>query len=196
MTDKGTIGVYDDMADDYARRFSGWEVNPRLAAFIAALPKGGAVLDLGCGPGAASAAMAQAGLKVTALDASRQMARIAKETHGIDVVVAGFDWVTGEAEYDGVWASFSLLHAPREEMAGHLARLHKALKPGGRLMLGLKRGTGAARDSIGRLYTYYEVEEVDALLRTAGFTPFDTEFGEDVGLDGTTAPWLITHARA
>lgn len=38
------------------------------------------------------------------------------------------------AAYDGVWAGACLLHVPRDELAGVLARIHRALKPEGRSM--------------------------------------------------------------
>ncbi|MEL7276154.1 MAG: class I SAM-dependent methyltransferase [Pseudomonadota bacterium] len=196
MTDRKTIDVYDARAADYAARFGAPRPDPRLDAFIAALPAGGHVLDLGCGPGKAAAVMVAAGLQVTALDASAEMARLAREQHGIEVTVAGFDAIEGEALFDGVWASFSLLHAEREDMPRHLAALHRALKPGGRLMLGLKRGAGTHRDGIGRRYTFYETEDLAPLLATAGFTVTETELGEEAGLDGTVSPWIITHAHA
>ncbi|MEL6425126.1 MAG: class I SAM-dependent methyltransferase, partial [Pseudomonadota bacterium] len=90
----------------------------------------------------------------------------------------------------------SLLHAEREDMPRHLAALHRALKPGGRLMLGLKRGAGTHRDGIGRRYTFYEAEDLAPLLATSGFTVTETERGEEAGLDGTVSPWIITHAYA
>ena len=193
MTDRETIALYDARAADYADLVA--EPSPRLAAFIAALPPGGRALDLGCGPGAAAATMAAAGLEVDALDASAGMVALARERYSVAARQGTFaDVDTGRA-HDGVWANFSLLHAPRAEMPDHLARLHAALAPGGLLHIGLKTGTGERRDGIGRLYTYYTDEEITGLLEAAGFAVIDRETGRETGFDGVEADWIILWAR-
>ena len=58
------------------------------------------------------------------------------------------------AAYDGVWASACLLHVPRDELAGVLARIHRALKPEGLFYASYKVGHGDGRDSFGRYYNY------------------------------------------
>ncbi|MEO1734255.1 MAG: class I SAM-dependent methyltransferase, partial [Pseudomonadota bacterium] len=117
MTDQETIAVYDAKADDYAAMADDYSrTDPILAAFIADCPPGGRVLDLGCGTGAAAATMASAGLTVDALDASEEMVRRAAALPGVTAHQATFDDVTGEGIYDGIWANFSLLHAPRADM--------------------------------------------------------------------------------
>ena len=196
MSDPQTIGVYDARAAEYAAKTDQYNTtDPRLAAFIAACPAGGRVLDLGCGPGRAAAGMAQAGLVVEAVDASAAMVEMAGRHPGVTARQARFDEIAGTAAYDGIWANFSLLHAPRAEFPRHLAALHRALKPGGVFLIGLKLGKGAARDRIGRRYTYYSEEDLMDHLRTAGFTPTDVKHGSGEGLDGTTAPWISVLAH-
>ena len=59
----------------------------------------------------------------------------------------------------------------------------------------MKTGTGAERDGIGRYYAFYTEGELDALLRDAGFQPFDKTTGEEVGLAGTVDPWVTLLCR-
>jgi SAM-dependent methyltransferase len=196
MPDPDTIRVYNERAADYADLTdSDNSSDPRLAAFIAACPKGGHVFDLGCGPGAAAAAMARAGLRVTATDASPEMVALAARHPGVTARQALFDDVTGTDIYDGIWASFCLLHAPRADFPSHLAALHQALKPGGMFFIGMKLGSGQSRDSIGRLYTYYSAPELDNFLTEAGFTPQSHDFGTSVGLSGTEAGHVLVTAH-
>jgi len=194
--DRQTVDLYTEKAADYAARFHSDEPSPRLEAFIDALPEGGHALDLGCGTGSAAARMRDRGLTVTAIDASPGMAALARERFGLDVTVGTFDDVTGSDIYDGIWASFSLLHADRADMPRHLAAIHRALKPGGRFVIGLKSGEGTRRDALGRRYTYYTEDELKDLLAAAGFTPEKTETGSGKGLDGTVAPWIVVTAHA
>ncbi|TDK46748.1 class I SAM-dependent methyltransferase [Antarcticimicrobium luteum] len=196
MSDPKTIAIYDDRAAEYAGMTDQYNTtDPRLVAFIAACPEGGRVLDLGCGPGAAAARMAEAGLAVDAVDASAAMVEMAARHPGVTARHATFDDIAGEALYDGIWANFSLLHAPRTDFPRHLSGLHRALKPGGVFLIGLKLGKGEARDRIGRLYTYYTEDDLMDYLRAAGFTPTDIKHGQGEGLDGTVSPWISVIAH-
>lgn len=139
MSDTKTIGVYDVRAADYARENDAHaNEDAQLGAFIAACPSGGKVLDLGCGPGAAASRMAESGLKVDATDASAEMIALAAKHPGVTARQATFDQIGGTAIYDGIWASFSLLHASRAAFPDHLAALHTALKPNGIFCIGMK----------------------------------------------------------
>ncbi|WP_299780909.1 bifunctional 2-polyprenyl-6-hydroxyphenol methylase/3-demethylubiquinol 3-O-methyltransferase UbiG [uncultured Roseobacter sp.] len=196
MSDDETLKVYANRAQDYAKRFSDdSKQNAHLMAFISALPTGGHALDLGCGPGHAAAAMADAGLRVTALDPVPEMIELAAAHAGVTAQVASFDDIAGTDLYDGIWANFCLLHAPRAAMPRHLAALAQALKPGGRFHIGMKTGTGSKRDPIGRLYTYYTDAELSGLLEDAGLTVTERTTGREKGLDGVPADWICLAAH-
>lgn len=191
MSDDKTLRVYDAKAADYAAILGADPVsNAALAQFIAALPMGGRVLDLGCGPGTWARVMVEAGLAVEAWDASDGMVAMASEVPGLTVRKALFQDLDAEAAYDGIWANFSLLHAPHAQMPAHLARIARALKPGGVAHFGLKEGDGEARDKIGRFYSYHRPDAFCAQLREAGLRPGAVRQGADKGLDGTVAPWF------
>ena len=186
--DRETIAVYDAKAQDYADMVSR-DSHPGLDAFLAAVPEGARVLDLGCGTGAMAEKMMAAGRIVDATDASAAMVELA-QARGVPARVATFDDLDADATYDGIWANFSLLHAPRADLPRHLAAIHGALKPGGYFHIGVKLGTGEARDALGRFYTYYGEDELEERLAEAGFTPITRKHGTGRGLDGTRAPWI------
>ncbi|SDE26490.1 class I SAM-dependent DNA methyltransferase [Ruegeria marina] len=197
MSDLETIRVYDRRATDYAAMTDGYNAaDPELEAFLAALPQDAHVLDLGCGPGTSAAAMARAGIQVTATDASAEMVAMAARHPGVDARLATFDEIAELAEYDGVWANFSLLHAPRQAFPEHLVAIRRALKPGGLFHIALKLGTGEARDAIGRFYSYYSGDELETLMQDAGFAILQRSFGSGPGLDGTVSDWIAVRARA
>lgn len=196
MTDKQTLDVYAARADDYAKLVAKDGTPRALPPFTDALPPGGTVLDWGCGAGSAAAAMRDLGFTVTATDASPEFAALVERTYGIKVRVETFDDLDAENAFDGIWASFSLLHAPKAKMARHLASAYRALKPGGQFYLGMKLGDGEARDTIGRFYAYYTEAELEGLLADAGFTITHRRHGEEPGLDGQMWPFLLIYAHA
>ena len=191
MSDKETIDVYNARAATYADTFARTKPDADLLAFMDAIIPKGHILDLGCGPGNSAAMMQAAGFTVEATDASPEMIRIAREQHKVDARLATFDDIAGTDLYNGIWANFSLLHAPKADMPRHLSALRETLKPGGIFHIGLKIGDDANRDKIGRLYSYYQEDELKHLLANAGFTPRTTRLGAESGLDGTVAPFII-----
>ncbi|WP_425039848.1 class I SAM-dependent DNA methyltransferase [Primorskyibacter sp. S187A] len=192
VSDAQTIGVYDARAEEYADLTSGIAQDPRLIDFIERLPDGGRVLDLGCGPGAAAAVMAQSGRDVLAWDASQGMVELAARGAGVTAQHRVFDDLA-ELEGDslaGVWANFSLLHASRAALPGYLRQIAHTLMPGGVFLMAVKSGEGEERDKIGRHYTYFTEEELRARLHEAGFTPVRFDQGRDTGLSGEDADWI------
>lgn len=193
--DDTTLRVYAQKAGEYEGMIAAAGDDPALAAFIAALPRGAQVLDLGCGPGHSAAAMAHAGLRVDATDAVAEMVAMTAARPGVRAWQATFDEIAGDDIYDGIWANFSLLHAPKADFPRHLGALRRPLKPGGLFHIGMKTGTGERRDRLGRHYAYYAQAELSAALRAAGFAPFATQTGTDTGLDGSDAPWVTIAAH-
>ena len=193
--DRKTLDVYAKQAGAYSNLVAGDADFPNMPEFLALLPKVADILDLGCGPGRAAAAMRDMGHRVTATDASAEMAEVARDRYGIEVQVASFDALDAVAAYDGIWANFSLLHARKSEIPRHLSAVARALRPGGVLSIGLKTGTGEKRDSLGRFYAYYEDAEITGLLADAGLHVTNRITGEGPGLDGEIAPWMILTAR-
>lgn len=193
--DPETIRVYDGAAETYRARFGKREASADLLAFAALLPAGGAVLDLGCGPGTSALHLQARGFAVDAMDASSEMVAIARSA-GFPARQAAFEALDVVDAYDGVWANFSLLHAPRAALPDHFAAIRRALRPEGIFHVGMKIGTGHARDRLGRLYTYVGVEELSSLVARAGFEVLATETGEGEGLTGDVEPQLVLRARA
>ena len=192
MSDARTLAVYEARAEAYD--VLGGPPDAEMVAFAEALPEGGRVLDLGCGPGTAARRLVDLGLTVEAWDASEAM--VAKtRARGVDTRVARFEDLEAEAAYDGVWAAFSLLHAPRADLPGLLDRVARALRPGGRLHLGMKTGAGERRDGLGRFYAFWSVEELRALLETRGLSVVSVREGEEAGLAGTVDPFCVIAAR-
>ena len=195
MIDDETIAAYNSQVDAYANLTGSAPPDPHLAPFAAQVKPGGHILDLGCGPAHEAAELRSRGFSVDPVDASPEMVRLANETHNIGARLASFDDIDGTDAYDGIWANFSLLHAPAEDFPRHLAALHRALKPGGHFHIAMKLGTASARDRLGRHYSYYSQPELSEHLSQAGFVIDETTTGEIMGLAGDIEPWIALRAR-
>ncbi|MDI3560323.1 class I SAM-dependent methyltransferase [Bradyrhizobium sp. Arg816] len=164
--DEATLQFYRQNPEVYA----GWAkaVSTRLRGFLALLPPGGAILELGCGAGNHSAVMLAEGFSVRATDGSPEMAEIASRRLGHPVEAMRFDQLDAHEAYDGVWASACLLHVPRDELAGILGKIHRALKPSGVFYASYKMGEDDGRDSLGRYYSYVSREWLEMTYASAG----------------------------
>lgn len=192
--DKATLDFYDDEAPVYAPWSAPKAKFAWLEKFLSLAPETGRLLDYGCGGGWAAKQMLEAGYDVDAFDGSAGLAKEATALTGLDVKVMRFEEFSAKDCYDGIWASFCLLHVPRAEMPANLARIHVALKPGGVLYLGLKAGSGEKRDSLGRFYSYFEPEFITKLLADAGFSDTQIRLRDGEGYDG--APEKSMHVYA
>jgi SAM-dependent methyltransferase len=197
MSDPTTLCVYAERGDDYVAMVEDHATtDPMIDRFITACRPGGRVLDLGCGPGQYARRMAEAGLEVEATDAVPEMVARAARQPGVTARQAFFDDLDAQARFDGIWASFSLLHAPRADFPRHLAAVRRALMPGGVLFLGMKQGTGGGPDRLGRHYEYYERAELEEHLNAAGLTPARHWTGRAEGLAAHPEGWIVIEAHA
>ncbi|UFX48685.1 class I SAM-dependent methyltransferase [Bradyrhizobium sp. 41S5] len=164
--DDATLQFYRRNAEAYA----GWAkaASIRLIGFLKLLPPGGAILELGCGAGNHAAVMLAEGFVLRATDGSPEMAEVAARRVNHPVEAMLFDELEDLETYDGVWASACLLHVPRDDLAGILGRIHRALKPGGIFYASYKIGHGDGRDSIGRYYNYPAADWLTATYAASG----------------------------
>ena len=194
MADERTIALYNAKVDDYAAFAKADGPDRHLRNFIAEIPMDGTVLDLGCGPAQASAHMRDAGLLPDPVDASSGMVDLANKKFNINARLGTFDDIDMIDVYDGVWANFCLLHADRADLPRYFDAITQALKINGTFHIGMKTGTGSARDKIDRFYTYVGVKELQDLLTAAGLTVTYIDEGEGPGLAGNVEPFVICRA--
>lgn len=137
---ENTIQYYDDHAEGYARSTVGIEFSSLYEPFLRMVPKGGRILDAGCGSGRDAKAFLDLGYNVIAIDASERMAMLASQLIGPPVSVMRFQEMSYDQAFDGVWACASLLHVPRPEIAGVIDRMARSLRLGGVLYASFKQG--------------------------------------------------------
>lgn len=101
---------------DAARRRSGWNDRAWIDAFAKELPRGGRVLDLGCGGGHPVARfLVEQGLRITGVDASPEMIALARDR------MPDQEWITADMRrlalnrrFDGILAWDSYFHLAPE----------------------------------------------------------------------------------
>ena len=195
-SDVKTLQVYETQSSKYLENVIKEHPSKTLRYFAANLPNKSNVLDYGCGPGLSAEYLANLGHNVVAFDASQNMLELVPKHARIKSYQATFDTFSENEIFDGIWASFSLLHAKRKDFPRLLASIKRALKPDGLFSIGLKLGTGEKRDALGRRYTFVSQTELDQLLRSSHFNVFDHILGKDIGLDGVTSEWVFAYAKA
>jgi len=189
-----TSAFYDGNAEVYASRERRLPAT-RLDAFLAALPPGAKILELGCGGGQDSAYMLEKGFDVTPTDGSAELARQAKKLIGRPVTVMRFQDLEAVEKFDGVWAEASLLHVPRAELPDVFSRIHRALKPGAPLHASFKAGEAEGHDGFGRYYNYPSPDWLSQCLTAGGWRDVAISEADGGGYDGKPTRWLFLTAR-
>jgi ubiquinone/menaquinone biosynthesis C-methylase UbiE len=133
----------------------------------------GAILDAGCGPGRDTEYFASNGFRAAGIDSAPGMIEKATERNNqrakyavMDITDIGFD----DATFDGVWCNTVMQFIPRNQMKKAVSELHRVLKPGGKMYITFKLGTGEhVRDSDGLTRYLVPKKEVLKLLKRMGF---------------------------
>jgi SAM-dependent methyltransferase len=197
-----TLDYYEENAEAFDQRTRDIDLSPLYAHFLPLLPPGALILDAGCGTGRDGMEFAKRGFRVMAFDASRAMVHLASARIGRPVLHLSFRQLNFDHEFDGIWASASLLHVPKVDMPEVLDVLHHALVPGGVLYASFKRGEGEGiRD--GRFFNDYTEDELRRLMadwrhraRRPAWSVLEIWRTDDVGQNRPGVDWVNLLARA
>jgi mutator protein MutT len=155
---------YQLNADTYIEETIHLNMDEIRGEFINLLPRGGHILDLGCGSGRDSRVFLDHGFIVTATDASEEIAAITGKFLDKTILVQKAQELSEKEKYDGIWACASLLHIPKSEMLNTFRAITAALKPQGIWYMSFKQGNGQRWDDRGRFFNDYSVQTLTRLL--------------------------------
>lgn len=195
MTSSQTDRFYAGNAADYAAA-GGRLDNPWRGRFLSRLEPAAAILELGCGGGHDAQAMIAAGFRVTPTDGVPEMAREAENRLDLPVRVLRFAEIDYDAAFDGVWANACLLHVSRPALPDILARIRRALRPGGLFYASFKAGAAEGHDALGRYYNYPDEDWLRQVYGRAGWPDMTVEAAEGGGYDRKPTLWLHVFAQA
>ena len=159
-----TLNYYTENAADFAAGTVNVDFSATQERFLSMLPAGASILDFGCGSGRDTKAFLARGYRVTAVDGSPELCRIASAYTGIPVRQMLFAELGDVNAYDGIWACASILHVPSAELPDVFRRMITALKPGGIIYTSFKYGTFEGERN-GRLFTDFTEETFAAFLK-------------------------------
>ena len=148
-----TFEYYERNAESYFNATRDADLSALYERFIRRLPRGAHILDAGSGSGRDTLAFLQRGYTVNAFDASPALSELSIRLTGVRTRVLRFQELEDEEQYDGIWACASLLHVPEAELPDAIAKLIRALKPGGSLYMSFKHGAGERITEDGRCFT-------------------------------------------
>ena len=176
--------TYDRIAEDWHTDHTSddWWLDG-TDAFIALLPPGGSVLDVGCGSGTKIGYLIRHGLHVTGIDFSQKQIDLAKK----DYPAATLTCMTMEdidqlsETFDGVFAQASLLHIPKKNIGEMMKKMTGRLKPQGALYIAVKeRREGEPEEEIRveqdygypyeRFFSYFTLPELASYMENQGLT--------------------------
>ena len=191
--------MHDGVVDLYERNAAAWiadrgdrptgDDRAMVDRLTAGLPRGAAVLDVGCGHGRPIAAeLLRRGYAVTGLDGSPTLIERAR-------LLPGGEWLVGDMRdlalgrrFDAVLAWCSFFHLGPDDQRATLPRLAAHLAPGGRLLFASGPAAGVA---IGRWrgeplhHASLSPDEYRRILQANGCVVEHYRPGEPVGVGPT-----------
>jgi len=162
-----TIVYYNNNAEQYFGATVGTDFEAIREKFCSFLPEHARIVDIGCGSGRDVKAFCDMGYEAIGLDASEELALLAHDKLGIQVIVDDMTTWIAEEPFDGIWCCASLLHLHKEEAKTFLQNLKHNLKTGGILFLSVKEGIATGYDEKGRYMQNYTETELEESLRQA-----------------------------
>lgn len=196
-----TRATYDQIAEAYAARNATTDERDWLDELIGAVPPGGVVVDMGCGPGSDASLLRADGYRAVGLDLSTSMLGLAR-ARGVPVVQGDLRSLPlRDGSVDAVWSCASLLHVPREQTVATLAEWRRVTRVGGGLALSTSSGADEGWEVVPyareqdepdrrRWFVHRTRDELVAAVTAAGWSV------EHVGSRESHRVWHLLRARA
>ena len=158
-----TIDYYNKHAEEFTASTFEVDMESLYRPFLAELPRGTRILDVGCGSGRDTLAFKNKGYHVDAIDYSEELVKKATRLTGIPIKLQSFYEIDADEAYDGIWACASLLHCERYRLTEVLEKMLRALKPNGVIYMSFKYGD-SDREKDGRAFTDLNEQQAQELL--------------------------------
>lgn len=161
---ENTIDYYNENAEIYYEKTISADLKDIYKDFLRSVPKGGKILDLGCGSGRDSLYFKNKGYIVTLVDGSYKLAKKAKKLLNQEVLVMNFENLLLNETFDGIWCCASLLHVKKAEFKGMLEKIISYLTKQGIIYMSFKYGEFEYIDENNRYFNCYTEESIKKVL--------------------------------
>jgi ubiquinone/menaquinone biosynthesis C-methylase UbiE len=191
------IASYNQLAEEYAKQYCD-ELNKKpfdrhlLERFVADIPMGKPVCDMGCGSGHVADHLRSLGVEVLGVDLSPGMVEVAKKRYPANEYRVGdmLELDLPDESLGGIVTFYSIIHLKRDQVRRAVKEMFRLLFPGGSLLVSFHQGEGVlhSEESLGQPVAFdcnlYEPDEVRRPMEETGFevemvavrTPYDFEF--------------------
>ena len=159
-----TLDFYNNNSKTYIETTLTIDMSNLYKDFLNNIPKGGIILDLGCGSGRDSKAFIDKGYKITAVDGSKELAQSASKLIGQDVLVSKFEDLSLIDKFHGIWACASLLHVNKKDILDVIKNVSSNLNDNGIFYMSFKYGEDEYIDEKGRYFNCYTEETFNELI--------------------------------
>lgn len=182
------MNYYDENAKEFFDDTIDADMSSHHEKFLRLMPENGHILDAGCGSGRDTKIFKDLGYEVTAIDGSAEMCRLASEFSGVDVEQMRFQDIEFINEFNGIWASASLLHVPSDELDLVLKNLKNSLKKKGILYASFKYGDFEGERN-GRYFNDLTESVAIEIFENNGFNVIETWLTNDSRLNREDERW-------
>ena len=193
----GVIESFNKFAEQYADITFLNILQYELNRFISLIPSEGKILDLGCGGGRDVQYFADFKLEAVGIDASIKLIDEAKKrVNGNFEVMDMRNLTFKDEEFNGVWAQDAISYVTKEDVINVLKHISRILKKEGVFFISVRKGSDEIlilHEKLGKnevMVGFYEINELEALLREAGFEIMNTYIQD--GIDFT---WINIFAK-
>ena len=159
-----TLDYYNKNSEEYFNSTLNVDMTNTYKAFLKLVPKGGKILDLGCGSGRDSMNFMKLGYEVTAVDGAKELAKRASVLLGKEVIVSTFEELELKEKFHGIWACASLLHIKREDLKIVLNNLYNNLDDNGVFYMSFKYGEKEYVDDKNRYFNCFTDESIISFI--------------------------------
>jgi ubiquinone/menaquinone biosynthesis C-methylase UbiE len=187
---------YNIIANEYYTHRDLNKFNGELEEFSKLLPKGGKVLDVGCGAGIPTARyLVKKGLKVTGIDISEKMLQMARENvpkadfFKKDMMELDFEGNT----FDGIISVYALFHVPKKEHFKIFQSFYRILKPGGFLLINTGISESEGISSFFGVPMFWSNNKPDKTLEYVKKSGFSIIFDGILQRGGEFQYWIIAN---
>lgn len=159
-----TLDFYNNNSKSYIESTLSVDMSHLYKDFLKHIPKGGYILDLGCGSGRDSLEFIKQGYNVTAVDGSKELSIAASKLIGQQVICSKFEELKLTEKFHGIWACASLLHVNRKDILDVIKNTSSNLKDNGVFYMSFKYGEKEYIDEKGRYFNCYTEETFNELI--------------------------------